>query len=101
MRDVDAQPALADVALRTIYVHGSSWLREVADAAEGDGRGIACKLDVSTDAAGCALTEAGWTEVREGFWRDPYTRQVLTAHEALDRLDKDNRGAAAAEETGP
>lgn len=100
MRDVRPHSALSGLAHRALYVHGPSWLREVADAAQGDTRGVALKLDVSTDATGCALTEAGWIEVREGFWRDPYTRQVLTAREALDRLEKDNRGAAA-EETGP
>lgn len=100
MREVAAAPALDGVALRALYVHGPEWLREVADAAQGDTRGVALKLDVSTDPAGVALTEEGWTEVREGFWRDPYTRQVFTAREALDRLAKDNRGAAA-EETRP
>lgn len=97
MRDVAACPALDGVALRALYVHGPAWLREVADAAQGDVRGVALKLDVSTDPAGVALTEEGWTEVREGLWRDPYTRQVFTAREALDRLAKDNRGAAAEE----
>ena len=100
MRDVRPHSALSGLAHRALYVHGPSWLREVADAAQGDTRGVALKLDVSTDPAGVALTEEGWTEVREGFWRDPYTRQVLTAREALDRLAKDNRGAAA-EETRP
>ena len=61
---------------------------------------MALKLDVSTDPAGVALTEEGWTEVAEGRWRDPYTRQVLSVREAFDRLTKD-RGDAAAEETNP
>jgi hypothetical protein len=100
MRDVRPHSALSGVALRALYVHGPEWLREVADAADGDSRGVALKLDVSTDPEGVALTEEGWTEVAEGRWRDPYTRQVLSVREALDRLTKD-RGDAAAEETNP
>ena len=100
MRDVRPHSALGAVALRALYVHGPEWLREVADAADGDTRGVALKLDVSTDPAGVALTEEGGTEVAEGRWRDPYTRQVLSVREALDRLTKD-RGDAAAEETNP
>lgn len=96
MRDVRAHSALSGVALRALYVHGPEWLREVADAADGDTRGVALKLDVSTDPAGCALTEEGWVEVAEGRWRDPYTRQVLSVREAFDRLTKD-RGDAAEE----
>jgi hypothetical protein len=96
VRDVRAHSALSGVALRALYVHGPGWLREVADAADGDTRGVALKLDVSTDPEGCALTEEGWTEVAEGRWRDPYTRQVLTTREAFDRLTKD-RGDAAEE----
>lgn len=97
MRDVRPHSALDAVALRALYVHGPEWLREVADAAGGDTRGVALKLDVSTDAAGVALTEAGWTEVAEGRWRDPYTRAVLPTERALARIAKDNRGNAAGE----
>jgi hypothetical protein len=96
VRDVRPHSALDAVALRALYVHGPEWLREVADAADGDTRGVALKLDVSTDPEGVALTEEGWTEVAEGRWRDPYTRQVLTTREAFDRLTKD-RGDAAEE----
>lgn len=97
MRDTDPSARIAPHALRAIYVHGPGWLREVADASRGDVQGVAIKLDVSTDPEGVALTEAEWTEVSPGRWRDPYTRIVLSTREALDRLAKDNRGNTAEE----
>ena len=91
MRDTDPTARIAPHALRAIYVHGPGWLREVADASRGDVQGVAIKLDVSTDPEGVALTEAEWTEVAPGRWRDPYTRQVFMTCEALKRVEKDSK----------